>query len=429
VSRPPVRLLIAGAGARGSAYARLAAATGQATVVGVAEPRPLLRRSLAAELGVPDTGIFEDWQSMLADRRQADGIIIATPDREHGGPFAAAVAHGYSVLLEKPVAVDPAGCADLARTSRLSAARTVVCHVLRYTPLTTLLRQLLSGGAVGRIISVQHLEPVGFWHFAHSYVRGNWRREDESSSFLLAKCTHDVDWLSFIIGSRPLRVSSFGRLTHFRPEEAPEGASGRCTDCPAEPRCPYSALRIYGAGRPADGAPPDPAKAYFAEVVDPGGTPRSLRQALATGPYGRCVYSSDNDVVDHQVVNIEYENGTTAAFTATAFTAAGPRRTRIFGSHGEIQVEAGVIAVYDFLTGSTTLHPVPAAAPPLPGEKHDGGDRGLIQAWVGALATGDWSGVVSGLEESLTSHAAVFAAEEARRAGAVVPVGAFSFSP
>jgi predicted dehydrogenase len=422
----PVRLLIAGAGARGSAYARLAVATGQATVAGLAEPRAVLRDRLAAELGVPDHAVFEDWQAMLAKPLPADGIIIATPDREHAGPFAAAAAHGFPILLEKPVAVDPAGCAELERLSRTTGTSATVCHVLRYTPLTALLKQILSGGAAGRIISVQHLEPVGFWHFAHSYVRGNWRREEDSSPFLLAKCTHDVDWLSFIIGSRPLRVSSFGNLAHFRPEEAPEGASRRCTDCPAEPRCPYSALRIYGAGRPSNGSKADPARAYFADVVDPGGTPESLLHALATGPYGRCVYSSDNDVVDHQVVNIEYEDGTTAAFTATAFTAAGPRRTRIFGTHGEITVEAGAISVFDFLTGATTVHPVPAAVQQVRGEKHDGGDRGLVQAWVAALATGDWSGVVSGLEESLVSHAAVFAAEEARRSNTVVQVGPLS---
>ncbi|MHC6591945.1 Gfo/Idh/MocA family protein [Arthrobacter sp. C152] len=424
--KPPLRLLVAGAGARGSAYARLAAATGKAVVAGIAEPRRHLRERLAAELTVPDGGLFEDWQAMLAAGPAADGIIIATPDRQHDGPFAAAAARGYPILLEKPAAVTPGGCAELARLARASGASAVVCHVMRYAPLTVLLRQLLSAGAVGRIISVQHLEPVGFWHFAHSYVRGNWRREDESSPFLLAKCTHDLDWLSYIIGSRPVRVSSFGRLTHFRPGEAPEGASSRCTDCPVEAGCPYSALRIYGAGRPEGDAAPDPARAYFAEVVDPGGDRGSLWQALATGPYGRCVYSSDNDVVDHQVVTIEYGDGTTAALTATAFTAAGPRRTRIFGSHGEIAVEAGTVSVYDFLTGTTSVHQAPVAGPSVKGEKHEGGDRGLVEAWVGALATGEWSGIVSGLEESLASHAVVFAAEEARRSGTVVPVRPFS---
>lgn len=418
----PLRLLIAGAGARGSAYARLAIATGDATVVGIAEPRSLLRDSLAAELALPEAAVFEDWQTMLAAGLQADGIIIATPDREHEGPFAAAAANGYPILLEKPVAVDKAGCAKLASLHRETGVNATVCHVLRYTPLTARLKQLLADGAVGRIISVQHLEPVGFWHFAHSYVRGNWRREEQSSPFLLAKCTHDVDWLSYVIGSRPLRVSSFGQLTHFRAQEAPEGASRHCVDCAVESSCPYSALRIYGAGRPAGSVKADPAKAYFAEVVDPGGTRETLWQALATGPYGRCVYSSDNDVMDHQVVNIEYENGTTATFTATAFTGSGPRRTRIFGSRGEISVEAGAISVYDFLTESTTVHAVPVAAAPVAGERHEGGDRGLVKAWMTALATGNWSEVVSGLEESLISHAVVFAAEEARRHHTVVPV-------
>lgn len=416
----PVRLLVAGAGGRGTTYARLAVATGRAVVVGIAEPRAFPRERLAAELGVPAAGVFGDWQELLSSPLQADGVIIATPDREHQGPFAAAAARGCPVLLEKPLAVTAAGCAELARISRESGVRTTVCHVLRYTPLTVFLRRLLAAGTIGRIVSVQHLEPVGYWHFAHSYVRGNWNREDQSSPFLLAKCTHDIDWLSYLLGSAPVRVSSFGHLTHFRPREAPEGASPRCLDCPVEQSCPYSAVRIYGAGRPADGTEADPDRAYFTDVVDPGGTVESLRLALAEGPYGRCVYSSDNDVVDHQVVNLEYGDGVTAAVTATAFTAAGPRRTRIFGSRGEISVEAGRVSVYDFLTETRTALEVPAVADP--SDRHEGGDRGLVEAWIRALDTGDWSGIVSGLEESLTSHAAVFAAEEARRRNAVVAV-------
>ena len=139
----------------------------------------------------------------------------------------------------------------IAEATERAGVVAAVAHVLRYTPYTRLVRRLLDEGAVGEVVSVEHLEPVGFFHHAHSYVRGNWRREDEAGPMLLAKCCHDLDWLSHIVG-RALRVavSSFGSLGRLRPEHRPEGAADRCLDCAIEPDCAYSARQIYlEAGR------------------------------------------------------------------------------------------------------------------------------------------------------------------------------------
>ena len=414
---PPVRILVAGAGARGAAYARLATATGRAAVVGLAEPVEGRREGLGDELGVPPAARFPDGREMLRRERFADAVVIATQDRDHYEPFVLAARRGYAILLEKPIAVTRRGCRELASAARAHGVTAAVCHVLRYTPVTAAVKRVLDAGEIGRVVSVQHLEPVGYWHFAHSYVRGSWRREDLSSPFLLAKCTHDVDWLTYVVGSRPVRVSSFGALTHFRPDEAPDDAGERCTDCAAEPSCPYSALRIYRAGRPEAGVP-DSRRAYYTDIVDPGGTPESLRQALESGPYGRCVYRCDNDAVDHQVVAIEYENAATATLTVTAFTEATARRTRIFGTRGELAVDDGRVTVRDFLTDTTRTVPVPGEA----SGGHGGGDRGLIEAWVGSLAEGRGGAISSNLAESLLSHEVVFAAEEARHTRSVIEV-------
>jgi predicted dehydrogenase len=120
-----------------------------------------------------------------------------------------------------------------------------VCHVLRYTPYTGLIRRLLDDGRIGRLISVEHLEPVGWWHQAHSFVRGNWNREDASGPMLLTKSCHDIDWLVYLFARLPVRVSSFGSLTHFRAADRPDGAAEHCLDCPVEASCPYSAKRLY----------------------------------------------------------------------------------------------------------------------------------------------------------------------------------------
>jgi predicted dehydrogenase len=291
-----------------------------------------------------------------------------------------------------------------------------VCHCLRYTPYTQAVVELVRSGRIGRIVSVQHLEPVGWWHFAHSYVRGNWRREQDSSSLLMAKCCHDLDWLGHVIGSTPSRVASFGRLSHFRPENRPPGAGSRCTDCAVEPDCSYSALRIYPSRLGEPGWDHWPLA-----VLTPTPTAESVHTALAEGPYGRCVFDCDNDVVDHQVVALDYANGVTATHTVTAFTPMGGRRTRIFGTDGFIDGDGVTLTVQGF--GQGPQAPSETLAPGEPGDDpttHEDGDRNLVAAFVTACATRDPAPILSGPHESVASHRVVWAAEHARRTGTVV---------
>ena len=223
-----------------------------------------------------------------------------------------------------------------------------VAHVLRYTSYTQKLKELVTSGVIGDIVSIQHLEPVGFGHQAHSFVRGNWRKEAESSFMLLAKSCHDIDWLRYILGRRCVQVSSFGSLMHFRKERKPPeaGAALRCLDCAFEPRCAYSAKRIY-FGLMAD----QTIGPIVLDILTPDHTADGILKALREGPYGRCVYECDNDVVDHQVVNLLYDNGATVSFTMTAFTEWGSdRQTRIFGTLGEFRGDGQRITHYDFLT-------------------------------------------------------------------------------
>jgi predicted dehydrogenase len=293
-----------------------------------------------------------------------------------------------------------------------------VLHPLRYMPYADIIKGLVRDGRIGDIVSVQHLEPVGAWHFAHSYVRGNWRREDESSSLLMAKCCHDLDWLSYVIESRLARVASFGRLTHFVAANRPPGAADRCLDCAVEADCPFSALRLYGS------CLGDREREHWPlSVVTPTMTSESVLQALADGPYGRCVYACDNDVVDHQVVALDFDNGVTATHTVTAFTEMDHRQTRIFGTRGSIECDGQQVVLHDFRG-----HPAPRiTAFDTAGElaargivDHGDGDSAAVAAFLAAVTSGDTSRIRSGPRESLDSHRAVWAAERARRTGATV---------
>ncbi|MBB5080603.1 Gfo/Idh/MocA family protein [Nonomuraea endophytica] len=399
-----VTLAVVGAGSRGSGYARRA--EGRARVVAVADPLAARRERF------PEAAHYADWRELAALPRQADAVIIATMDADHVEPAVRFAELGYHILLEKPMAVSEQDCRTIVAAAEKAGTVFAVCHVMRYTPYTRALKSLLDAGAIGEIVSVQHLEPVGWWHQAHSYVRGNWRRTDESTFMLLAKSCHDLDWLVHIMGRQVTRVSSFGGLKHFRPENRPEGAADRCLDCAVESTCPYSAPRLY---LPLAGRESWPLTVITDDVSEAG-----VRAALRTGPYGRCVYACDNDVVDHQVVNMEFEGGASAAFTMTAFTPQQHRQTRIFGTHGSIEGDGVLLKVTDFVTGETSVVDSSATGDATAGGGHGGGDEGLMAAFLSAVETGDRSAVLSSPGESLHSHLIAWAAERSRLDGITV---------
>ena len=412
----PPTLLILGAGSRGQTYADYALNhPAQGQVVAVAEPDPVRRAAFAKRHRLPPERVFGDWQEALSRPRLADVAVIATQDADHVAPVEVAAERGYHLLLEKPMAPDEAGCRRIVSAAERCGVMLGVCHVLRYTAYTQALKAVLSAGTIGEIVSVEHLEPVGYWHQAHSFVRGHWRNAQLSSPMLLAKACHDLDWLRYIVGLPCLKVSSFGSLRHFRREAQPIGAAVRCLDCPPqiENVCPYSATRYY-LGQLEAGHTDWPLKVITSDL-----TLEGVTRALRDGPYGQCVYACDNDVVDHQVVNLEFAGGVTASFTMTAFTRARGRETRIFGTRGEIYGDSQTLEIHDFLTGETAVLDTALASDGSILSGHGGGDDALMQAFLAAVGQGNPALILSGPQETLESHLMVFAAERARIGGTV----------
>lgn len=413
----PVSVIIIGAGSRGSSFSEyIQRHPEEARLVGVAEPRPFYRQRVVDQHQVPADKAAEDWQALTDQAKFADAVIIATPDREHAAPAEAFAARGYAILLEKPMATNAADCRRIVAAVTQAGVLFAVFHDFRYMSYTRRLKEIIASGLIGEIASIQHLEPVGYWHYAHSYVRGNWRNEAGSSSMLLAKSCHDIDWLRYILGQRCLQVSSFGSLTHFVKANKPAaaGTALRCRDCAYETMCPYSSTRFY-LGRLRQGN-----YGWPLDVVTPVFTEEALEQALCQGPYGRCVYECDNDVVDHQVVNLLYENGATASFTMTAFSELSDRKTTIFGTLGELRGDISKILHYDFLSEkSQVIDCTPLGAPQ---GGHWDGDANVLKAFFYAAATGDTRPILSGANETLETHLTVFAAEQSRREGRTVEV-------
>ncbi|MGQ1887310.1 Gfo/Idh/MocA family protein [Serratia marcescens] len=410
----PVRVLVVGAGARGEIYSRYALAHPDLMqVVAVAEPRDAYREPFVAQHAIAPENVFTDWRQAAGAGKLADAVLICTQDQMHLEPALAFARQGYAMLLEKPLSPDADECRAIVAEVTRQKLIFSVGHVLRYTRYTQKLKQLLRDGAIGDIISLQHLEPVGYWHQAHSFVRGNWRNDRQAAFMLLQKSCHDIDWIRYVMEQPCEQVSSFGNLRHFRQENQPAGAADNCLDCAVEANCPYSAKRIYLGDN-------HKATPGFLRVLTPEPDQTTLRAALRDGPYGRCVYRCDNNVVDHQVVNMQFAGGRTASFTMTAFTRHEDRHTRIFGSRGCLEGDGRHIRITSFLDDGETHYDTDAGQDLHAMAGHGGGDYYLMQHFIAAIRANDPSQVLAGPAEALESHLMVFAAERARREAAVI---------
>ncbi len=416
MSDKQVTFAIIGLGARGlSSYGEYIRNHPEgAKVVAVAEPREFFRNEAVRLHGVRPEMIFTSWEALLDQPRLADVLIIATTDRLHTEPAIRAAARGYHILLEKPMAPTAEECLRIGEAVRKNKVLFAVCHVLRYAPFYVKVKEIIDSGALGQIVTIQHLEGVGWWHQPHSFVRGNFGNESRSSFMLLAKSCHDIDVIRWWVGKRCLNVASFGDLKHFRKEGKPAGITAtRCMDCPlGDEGCPYSAKKYY-FGNLRQNHHGWPLAMVITEFTEP-----ALEKALREGPYGRCVYECDNDVVDHQVVIMEFEDRMTADFTMTAFAPHG-RKTRIMGTKGYLEGDDHYIRVLDYNSQQWTELEVNKLATDI-GGGHGGGDGRMMQALIDAVRTGTLEAVKTGLDVSLESHLIVFAAELARREKRVV---------
>ena len=413
----PVTFIVIGAGSRGHAYAKYALERpDRARCVGVAEPREVRRQHLASEHGLTSAAQYADWRELVGGERQADAVLITTQDADHAEPAVALAGEGYHILLEKPMATTEDDCRRIVDAVGAADVMLAVCHVLRYTAYTRKLKAMIGAGAIGDVLGLDRLEPVGWWHYAHSYVRGNWRTTRTSTPMLMAKCCHDLDWILHVMGGGCQSVASFGSLVHFRADRAPAGAGQRCLDCPVEADCPYSAVKIY-LQRVREGHTGWPVDVL---TMDAGATDeQTVTTALRDGPYGRCVYHCDNDVADQQVVAMEFDGGRVANFIVSAFTPMAGRQTRLYGSRGQLCGDGRYIHHLDFLTGQTTSYDSEAGDAGILGG-HGGGDYALMEVFIAAVAAGDESLILSGPAETLMSHRMIFAAERARTERRVV---------
>lgn len=427
---PPVTAIVVGAGNRGSRYAAYALEhPDRLNIVAVADPSELHRRSLAEAHDIPESRQYESVAELTAQPAIADAAINGTMDTLHVPTSLPLLEAGYDLLLEKPFATGESEMWQLVEAARRLDRRIMVCHVLRYAPFYRAIRERLETGEIGEIVNVQTNEHVSYHHMAVAFVRGKWRnRAEGGSSMLMAKCCHDLDLIMWMKGGvRPTAVSSFGGQMQFRPEKAPEGAGSRClVDCPIEADCLYSARKHYIDH-------PDRWRFYVwrdLEHLDHV-TPEQRLELLKTDDrYGRCVWRSDNDVVDHQSVAIEFADGSTATHNLVGGTSRPMRSIHIVGTKGEIQ---GVFEDSSFCVRQIDPRPGHEYSEELVDLRftgdmsgahggHGGGDLRLVDDFVSFMRGEPRSISCTTIEDSINGHLVGFRADVAMEERRVVEI-------
>lgn len=359
------------------------------------------------ELGLSAEVCFESADELLKQPKLADLLCIATLDQDHVVQAVKAMELGYDLLLEKPISGLKEECDRILEVATRLGRKVVVCHVLRYSPFYRKIKEILDKGVLGDLMTIQAIESVGYWHYAHSFIRGNWRNSESTTPMIMQKCCHDMDLMVWLSGKKCKRVSSFGHLSHFTKENAPEGATPYCMGgCKAKDNCPYDAEKFY-LNHPTMGVCAG-ACDWPVNMVCMKPTVEGVKRALPTNQYGRCVYYCDNNVVDHQVVNLEMEDGLTVNFTMSAFTGELSRYTKFMGTRGSMiaDMDRNILEVTVFGREKEIITFEDM-------DKHGGGDRVLTEDFLDYMTGKECAGITE-LVDSVESHYICMAAEESR---------------
>lgn len=400
-----ITVAVLGIGVRGKLYCDLLMQYAkQVKIVAVCDQREKTLNLAKLFYGIEEKNCFNSDNEFFATGKLADAVIICTQDAQHFSHAMKALELGYDILIEKPISNKLEECIQLEKAALEAKKIVAVCHELRYTSFAMKIKEILDSGEIGSVVTINQTEKVGYYHYAHSYVRGNWRKSEKSSPIILAKCCHDLDIIAYFAGSRCMQVSSFGSLSFFKNENQPTKAKDYCFECRVRKKCPYNAVDFYQKNR------------NWAERAG-FSPPRFTKKAVTewssdkNNPYARCVFCCDNDVADHQVVNMLFEGGIYANLTMTAFSASESRSIFIGCTNGEISgdFEKNIITVMPFGTDGIEydMNTVIKKS-----DTHCGGDRGLIVDFLIRLSQNNCFKDLTDISQSVHSHKIAFMAEK-----------------
>ncbi len=401
----PVTVVAIGAGNRTNKYLEYFRLNpDKVKLVGVVELNEIRRNNVAQRFGLTPEQCYSDWNAFFAEKKSADAVMICTPENMHFDPCMKAIDAGYHILLEKPIAPTLQECLAIGKAAKEKGIIVAVCHVMRYHPYFMKIKELAHSGELGQIISINHSSAVGIDRTTHGYVRGLWNNDQRTNPMLIAKCCHDIDFLLWLTRTPCKKLTSFGSLRWFKEANAPKGSAKRCINCApeVEQRCPFSAVNLYKVRHEWIANFDVPEGKTIDDVID---------MQLAEGPYGRCVYHCDNNVVDHQIVSFEMESEVTINFSMDCLTLGDNRKTHICLTEGEIEGDETTIKVRRFRDATEKVYDFSSIqGTPF----HAGADLNIVADFVDAIANNRQE-MATSIELSVESHKLCFEAERSRK--------------
>jgi len=410
----PLTAITLGAGNRGTLYGDYAVQyPAELDIVGVAEPIVERNDHHARTHNISDENRFVTWEHVLERPTFADMVVVSMPDNLHHEPCIQAMRLGYDVLVEKPMAQSEAECREILKVQQETGRVVGIAHVLRYAPYFMDMRKIVQSGKLGRIVNMQHMEPIEWRHMLHSYVRGNWHNSAETTPIILAKSCHDLDIMRWIMDEPCDKIMGFGGLSFYTRENAPEGSGERCLDCAVETTCAYSAKQMYLR---------DHERIYAIMPVIPYDEPEKLDKlilhSLKTTNYGRCAFKMENDQPEHLACAMEFRSGATATFNMDGFTSYSGRRTRLMGTKGDLVGDMDTFTYTDYMTTKSFTWDISVSdVKGYEDSGHGGGDYRFLSDLLNAVYQRDESLLTSTVTASVESHVMGFRIEKSRKGG------------
>lgn len=400
-----MKIAIIGLGGRGSVYAHYTNYYGS-EVVAVVDP-DMSKKTLAESFGVKKDNFYTDENEFFGKGKIADAVVISTMDTLHKRQAIKAIETGYDILLEKPIALTLDDCEEIRDCAEKHGKKVVVCHVLRYSPFYNEIKTIIDEKRFGDVVSLEMTEEIGYYHFAHSYVRGNWRNTTVSAPLILAKNSHDIDMICWLLGEKCESVSSVGALNVFKKENAPEGSAFHCVDCTVKDKCRYNCFEIYNNKEFEK-------VAGLCKHARLGNEVEEINASLSdkNNLYSRCVYHCDNDICDHQTVNLLFKGNITAQFKSIAFSRNIGRSIKIYFTDGILYGSDNGNLYYEYLSGEKGEIKIEYSSGGY--GHHAGGDVEIMKKFIEYIGEGKKSRNITDIASSVAGHKICFLAEESR---------------
>jgi len=278
-------------------------------IVGLVDPVVEIAEFFRDKYSLGDCKCAFSLDSILED---CDAVVVTSPDKTHADVAVPILEAGRYVYLEKPLDITLANCQRIIDADTAAGGKVFVGHNLRYAPVYSKAFELIRGGVIGDITTIEANE-----HYKEGctyFERWNAFRA-EGGGLWITKATHDFDVLNWFTGKKPISVTANAHLTYF---DGKPGAAEYCPECQYENNCPEA--------YPGPFRLPEQFRELAEELYARGLGPRP----------GRCLFNTDTDTFDHGSVRVNYPDGVIATYTVNVISAHNERRIFIAGTKGSI---------------------------------------------------------------------------------------------